>query len=161
MKTEHLQIRVSAEEKEHLRKAAHDAGTTVSDYVLSKVLPAHRTKFLSLVVEINSEHKRTYALAELSDFFESLSPSELSRAMEEPPSIPSDPVWANYLAAMVETILQRHSLPRPAWLSQIPPLRDPWFATKLKSLRLYLLCVSPPAFRRRNLFVDSTIGDRV
>jgi hypothetical protein len=121
--------------------------------------PAER--FIGLVAEINSDQHRTYALAELSDFFESLSPSDLSRALEEPPSIPSDPVWANYLAAMVETILQRRALPRPAWLSQIPPLRDPWFATSLKSLRLYLLCVSPPAFKMRNLFVDSTIGDRV
>lgn len=114
---------------------------------------------------MTTEHSRirepAYALAELSDLFESLSPSELSQALEEPPSVPTDPVWANYLAAMVETILQRHDLPRPAWLGRIPHLRDPWFATSLQSLRLYLLCVSPPAFKMRNLFVDSTIGDRV
>ena len=36
-----------------------------------------------------------------------------------------------------------------------------WFASELKSLRLHLLTKSPAPFRRRNLFVDSTLGDRV
>jgi hypothetical protein len=43
----------------------------------------------------------------------------------------------------------------------VKPLERPWFASSLKSLRLHLLTASPPPFRRRNLFVDSTIGDRV
>ncbi len=49
----------------------------------------------------------------------------------------------------------------PRWLLTVEPLGAPWFASSLKSLRLYLLTHSPPAFRRRNLFVDSSVGQRV
>jgi hypothetical protein len=36
----------------------------------------------------------------------------------------------------------------------------PFFATRLKSLRPHLLRTTPVAFRRRNIFADSTIGAR-
>jgi hypothetical protein len=35
------------------------------------------------------------------------------------------------------------------------------FGSDLQNLRLYLLTHSPPPFRRRNIFIDSTLGDRV
>jgi hypothetical protein len=49
----------------------------------------------------------------------------------------------------------------PDWTRRVKPLERPWFASPLKNLRLHLLAHSPPPFRRRNLFVDSSIGDRV
>ena len=49
----------------------------------------------------------------------------------------------------------------PAWTKEVPALERPWFASSLTSLRLYLLTNSPPPFRRRNLFVDSSVGQRV
>lgn len=124
-------------------------------------MQALRTRFSELALKLHSDEPRAYALAELSDFLEGLNGAEVSNVLAEAPPIPEDPVWANYLAAMVETALHRKPMFGPTWLAQIPPLKDPWFASNLVSLRLYLLCVSPPAFKMRNLFVDSTIGDRV
>jgi hypothetical protein len=43
----------------------------------------------------------------------------------------------------------------------VPPLDEPHFATPLRGLRLHLLRASPVAFKRRNIFVDSSVGDRV
>jgi hypothetical protein len=49
----------------------------------------------------------------------------------------------------------------PAWTRSIPPLAEPVFGSDLCSLRLYLLTNSPPPFRGRNIFIDSTLGDQV
>ena len=49
----------------------------------------------------------------------------------------------------------------PAWTGRVDPLEAPWFATSLKTVRLHLLRSAPVAFRRRNLFVDSSVGARV
>ena len=45
--------------------------------------------------------------------------------------------------------------------ARIAPLASPVFGSKLESLRLYLLTHSPPPFRRRNIFIDASIGARV
>jgi hypothetical protein len=44
---------------------------------------------------------------------------------------------------------------------EVPPLEEPHFATTLEGLRLHLLQVSPVPFKRRNIFIDSSLGDRV
>jgi len=49
----------------------------------------------------------------------------------------------------------------PAWTRAIAPLTDPMFGSALSSLRLYLLTHSPAPFRRRNIFIDSSVGSRV
>lgn len=49
----------------------------------------------------------------------------------------------------------------PDWTRDVVPLDKPYFATPLRSLRSYLLRVSPVAFKRHNLFVDATVGRRV
>ena len=71
------------------------------------------------------------------------------------------PYIQNYVAAMVETICVRKHIALPEWLQKIEPLDQPVFASDLISLRLYLLTHAPLAFRRRNIFIDATIGDRV
>jgi hypothetical protein len=43
----------------------------------------------------------------------------------------------------------------------VEPLERPWFAVPFASLRPHLLSAAPIAFKRRNLFVDATVGDRV
>jgi hypothetical protein len=40
-------------------------------------------------------------------------------------------------------------------------LADPFFGSELRSLRHYLLTHSPAPFRSRNIFIDSTVGDRI
>jgi hypothetical protein len=41
------------------------------------------------------------------------------------------------------------------------PLAEPYFATSLKSLREHLLVAAPIPFKRRNIFVDASVGARV
>ena len=62
---------------------------------------------------------------------------------------------------MVEQAASHKGLAPPPWIVRVPPLDEPYFGTDLKSLRLYLLTHSPPPFRRRNIFIDATLGDRV
>jgi hypothetical protein len=73
-----------------------------------------------------------------------------------------DPYLANYVAAMVEQAIHRKGGVRPPrWTSTVPPLSQPVFAAPWMSLRAHLLLESPVPFRRRNIFIDSSIGDRV
>jgi len=46
----------------------------------------------------------------------------------------------------------------PGWTRAIAPLSEPMFGSELQSLRLYLLAHSPPPFRVRNIFIDSTLA---
>lgn len=62
---------------------------------------------------------------------------------------------------MVEQSALQKGLMPPAWVRDVPPLDLPYFAGELRSLRQYRLAVSPVAFKRRNLFVDTSIGGRV
>jgi hypothetical protein len=101
-----------------------------------------------------------FVLAELHDLFESLAQADFGNAVEVLPRGKLDEVSANQLAAMIETRAARLGVFPPQWTDGIEPLREPWFPTSLRALRLHLLCNSPPAFRRRNMFVDATLGDR-
>ena len=102
-----------------------------------------------------------YTLAELHDFFKRLEPQEFSRALQYPPAAQLAPFEANYLAAMIEYAAAAGNVPVPEWVKNTERLETPWFASSLQGLRLYLLTHSPPAFRRRNLFIDSSVGERV
>lgn len=61
-----------------------------------------------------------------------------------------------YLAAVAEHLAWRYQLPVPAW-TQDPSrfLRRPHFPCGLESLKATLLVESPPAFRRRLIFVGA------
>ncbi len=87
--------------------------------------------------------------------------NDFARAVRHAPEISLSPFEANYLAAMIEYAAMLKGVVPPDWTRMVPPLERPWFASALKSLRLHLLTNSPPPFRRRNLFVDSSIGQRV
>jgi hypothetical protein len=77
------------------------------------------------------------------------------------PAAPLEPYVANYVAAMVETAAHRAAVAAPVWTAEIAPLATPVFGSPLPALRMHLLVRAPPAFRRRNIFIDATIGDRV
>jgi hypothetical protein len=100
----------------------------------------------------------SYALAELNDL---LTPASADEIRSLPcPSI-ADPYLANYVAAMVEYAAHRSETHPPAWTSHIAVLDRPVFAAPWLSLRAHLLLESPPPFRRRNIFIDSSLGARV
>ncbi len=69
--------------------------------------------------------------------------------------------FRNYVAAMVELATHRQDVPPSEWVRDVEPLETPRFATPPAGLRLHLLRTAPVSFKRRNIFIDSSIGDRV
>lgn len=161
-KTSQLQIRIDADEKAVIRQRAENAGMDVSKWVLRHLFPPAEEHFQMLCNELAEKSTEcAYILAEIHDFFNRLEPWEFPLAVQHPPIAQLAPFEANYLAAMLEYAAPGKTVSLPSWVQQVEPLEMPWFASSLISLRLYLLTHSPPAFRRRNLFVDSSIGSRV
>lgn len=160
-KSEQLQIRVTPAQKAALRRAARQAGQGVSAYVLARVLPSGRVRLAELVEALGDEDDRRYALAEINDLLAGMTPAELEEAIAVRPPGASSPLLDNYLAAMIEQAAAQKGIAAPSWLREIPPLEEPYFAAPLPGLRLHLLRASPVPFRRRNLFVDAGVGERV
>jgi hypothetical protein len=161
-KSEQLQIRVSPEQKARIKKQALNAGEDVSKWVLLKLLPPDADKFQHLIDELaTSSHTPSQMFAEIHDFLQSLSGKALEVAVRATDLTTLNSLESNYVAAMVEQACANRGTQMPSWLGTIARLPYPWFASKLKSLRLHLLTKSPAPFRRRNLFVDSTLGDRL
>lgn len=160
-KLSQLQLRVSKGEKAAIRRAARRAGMDMSAYVLSRVLPAPAAAFQEAVAALRGPGEPSFALAQINSLLAGLSGPELREAVAAAPAVSLPPFLANYLAAMVEAVCAMHTLPSPGWTRAIVPLGEPIFGSALQSLRLYLLTHSPPPFRRRNIFIDSSVGERV
>lgn len=133
----------------------------MSTYVLSRALPEARLRFLRLLEALRDDDQPGYVLAELNDFLYGLASSELCGAVEQADVTGLSPYLQNYVAAMVELAAHRRHVPPPAWVRDVEPLETPHFATSLKSLRWHLLRTAPVPFKRRNIFIDSSLGDRV
>jgi hypothetical protein len=159
-KSEQLQIRVDKGQKAELSRRARAAGMSVSAWVLERALPPKASTFQRLVQHLSVASEPSFALAALNDFLAKLTADELSSALEVPPPGKLSRVLRTYLAAMVEHAAARKGAAVPRWALDTPALEAPYFASQLQSLRLHLLTSSPPAFRRRNLFVDASVGDR-
>jgi len=75
---------------------------------------------------------------------------------EEPPVSPDDDRANSYYAAVAEHLALLYGIPVPAWtLADLRFLRKPFFPAGLESLKSTLLVESPPAFRRRMIFVGA------
>ena len=160
-KTGQLQIRISAEDKARIQRRAKRAGMNVSEWVLQRLLPPVESEFQQLCGELATHPElRSYGLANLHDLFARLDARSFSLAVRESPAAPLAEFEANYVAAMIEYAAHDKEVRPPDWVAAVPPLTEPWFETPEQSLRLYLLTNSPPPFRRRNLFIDSSVGDR-
>jgi hypothetical protein len=159
-KSAQLQIRVSPAEKAAIQRAARRAGLDMSAYVLARVLPAPAGRFRELTAACRDSEEARFALAELNAWLAGLGAGELQEAVASPPPALT-PFLANYVAAMVEYACARHGVVPPAWTGAIAPLTEPAFGSTLMSLRLHLLTHSPAPFRRRNIFIDATVGARV
>ena len=134
-KNQQLQIRISPEDKTRIQERAASAGMDVSKWVLNMVLPP--------------------------DLLDRLTGKEFEQAVHHEPEVSLPSFEANYLAAMIESAAMLKGAVPPGWTAAVPALERPWFASALRSLRLYLLTNSPPPFRRRNLFVDNSVGRRI
>ncbi len=160
-KSQQLQMRVTPREKAALKRLARAAGLDVSAYVLSRALPPAGLKFAAIIARLHDDDDRRYALAELNDFLAALAPVELRQAAEHADIGKLSPFLRNYVAAMVEQASYQKRVPPPSWTAEVEPLERPWFAAPFESLRAHLLRASPVPFKRRNIFVDATVGDRV
>ena len=160
-RSQQLQIRVTPHEKSALRRRARAAGQDLSAYVLALAFPNAATPFADLVKAIRDDDTRRFALAELNDALSALAPIEFAATVEFIDVGPLDPLWQNYVAAMVEQAARVLGARAPEWTREVVPLDRPHFATTLRSVRGYLLRASPVVFKRRNLFVDASVGARV
>ena len=159
-KTAQLQIRVSSSEKAIIERAAKRANMDMSGYVLSQLISIPAMRFQECASAVAGP-KAAFGLAELNSLLTDLSSVELKSAVASPPAVALSPLMANYVAAMVELACARRNTFVPPWTRAIVPLEDPWFASASLSLRRHLLIASPAPFRRRNLFVDASLGSRV
>ena len=160
-KSAQLQIRVSVEQKARIQRLARQAGLDMSTYVLGSVLASPAARFAECIETCGAAESANYALAELNSLLSGWSAPELRDAVAVAPAVKLTPYVANYVAAMVEYACQKRGVRAPVWVRAVEPLAEPVFATDLQSLRLHLLTHSPPPFRRRNIFIDSSLGDRV
>ena len=160
-KTAQLQIRVNAEQKRLIAQAARRAGMDMSSYVLERVLGVQEHRMQELTRLLGNEATRSYGYAELNDLLVSLSAPELRRAVADLSFDSLPPEVANYVAAMIEQACAQAAIEAPAWTRKIKPLATPMFGSQLGGLRLHLLANSPAAFKRRNVFIDTSIGGRV
>lgn len=160
-KSEFVQIRVTPLQKERLKRHAEAAGQDLSSYVLSRALPSVRLAFEELLRSLGEGGDHRFVLAELNDFLSGLPPAALGKAVEDADLSGLPPLLQNYVAAMVEQASHAKGVTAPPWTVRIRPLEEPYFGAPLKSLRLHLLEASPVPFKRRNIFVDAAVGDRV
>ncbi len=160
-RTEQLQIRVTAAEKSAIARAARHAGLGMSAYILAKVLPEQAAQWRERLRELQRSGGARIALAGLSAWLAGLGAAELRDALADAPPPGLSDLHVNYIAAMVEQVCAARGVAAPPWTRKVAPLARPMFASELGSLRLHLLARSPPPFRRRNLFVDSSVGGQV
>jgi hypothetical protein len=116
------------------------------------------TTFTVLAREVAGTPRMSYSLAALNDLLTAAGAEAI--ATLPPPPI-DDPYRLNYVTAMVELAAHRAGGVPPAWTADVKPLSAPVFIDPSIRLRAHLLTASPPPFRRRNIFIDSSIGDRV
>lgn len=164
-KSHQLQIRVTPDEKSAIRRLARAAGLDVSSYVLARALPATQGRFDGLLRALaEAPRNAPTSLPSSNDFLSALSGPELAAAvgLVEWAVLEALPGYErNYVAAMVELLCARKDRPPPAWTPHVRPLAQPRFGTELKSVRPHLLRASRVPFKRRNIFIDASIGDRV
>jgi uncharacterized protein (DUF1778 family) len=160
-RSEQLQIRLTPAEKATLRRLARRAGLDLSTYVLTRVLPPARARVSRVLRALRDEADRRFPLAELHDILAGLPPAGFLEAVADVELDGLSPFLQNYVAAMVEQAAHAKGERPPAWVRDVRPLDEPYFAVPFRRLRPYLLRAAPVAFKRRQLFVDATVGDRV
>jgi len=121
----------------------------------------YEEKVQALLSSLRDDSERSFVFAELNDLLAGLPTEELRQATAGAPPEKLSAELSNYWAAMVEHACTARQILPPRWTLDIAPLTVPLFGSSLESLRLHLLVNSPPAFRRRNIFIDTTIGGRV
>jgi hypothetical protein len=156
-KTQQLQIRVSPSEKTALKRLARRAGVDVSAYVLSRLQLPVRSRLEEALAHLRRGHDR-FALAALNALLAGLTPVAFSEALADLRVDGCSELLQNYVAAMVEQAADQKGVVPPAWVQGVEPLERPYFAVPFAGLRPHLLREAPVTFKRRNIFVDASVG---
>lgn len=159
-KSAQLQIRVSPAQKRRLKQLAREAAMDVSSWVLRRVLPDEAERFQELVAALERLPDR-FRWAELADYLRELPPALFARAIASAPRARLGPETMNRLAGTLELAAFRRDQSSPYWTDQVAIPQEPVFGSALSSVRLHLLVRAPVALRRRNLFMDASMDDRV
>src|SRR3990172_6835374 len=115
-KTEQLQIRVSKAQKLEIVRQAQRARMSMSDWVLTRLLPDARQRFVALNAQLAKADQPGFVLAEINDFLTGLNRFELAMAVSSDSGVRLDPYLQNYLAAMIEQCCLLKGAEVPAWL---------------------------------------------
>lgn len=132
----------------------------MSEWVLGRLFPEPAARLTSLARRADTDGGHA-AWAEIIELLQNRTAVDFQAAVRDIEVAGLSTFTANYLAALVETTATRLGEAPPAWTARVAPLEAPWFGTELRRLREYLLVRAPVAFRRRNLFIDAAVGDRV
>ena len=125
--------------------------------------PAARFQALARALagaQAEPSHRRL-RLADLADHLRALPPESFRDAVAAAPDAPLDADTLNHVAGMIELAAERRGQAPPPWTARVPPAPLPSFASALGSVRLHLLTRTPVALRRRNIFADASLDDRV
>lgn len=134
----------------------------VSAYVLARALPREAARLTAILqVLTRDDAERRFALADFNDVLTNLSAARFADVTGTLRVDSLSPLLQNYVTAMVEHAAAQKRTTPPTWVREVVPLDFPYFAVSFPGLRPYLLRAAPVAFKRRNLFIDATIGDRV
>jgi hypothetical protein len=132
--------------------------TCVAVPIQSKAMRSTAETFADLAREVARADRISYPLAELNDLLTAATGPEVEHLPR--PEI-EDPYRLNYVTAMVELAAHRTDVVPPVWTSDVMPLAEPVFIDRSPNLRAHLLTASPVPFRRRNIFIDTSLGGRV
>ncbi len=132
----------------------------MSEWLLARALPEPATRLGRLVRSVGDGHSHA-AWAEIIETLQGLTGVDFELAVQGLDVGALSERDANYLAALVEMAAARVGRRPPGWTRSVAPLPTPWFGTRLRRLREHLLVHAPVVFRRRNIFIDSAVGDRV
>ncbi|MGI8617795.1 MAG: hypothetical protein ACR2L6_01740 [Gemmatimonadaceae bacterium] len=160
-KTTQLQLRLTPEQKRAIKRLAQDERKDMSALVLERVLPDEAARFQAFAARLADGDTRKFVLAELEDYLRSLPAGAFTRAVRDAPQVRLDRSTLNSLAAAIELAAARRGVPLPEWTRPVSPSQLPVFGSRLTSVRLYLLAYAPAALRRRNIFADSSLDERV
>ena len=163
MKSDYIQIRVSKLEKKAIKTAAYDAGLDMSAYILGHLdidLGSQWQSLLANLQDLKLEDSH-FCWAAIIDFLTPLDANQFQHLFQYAEQWNLDPENQNYLAATIERKALSLNIPAPKWLSEIAPCAYPYFEDETPKLKQYLLLHGDPVFRRRNIFIDSSIGGRI
>lgn len=133
----------------------------MSEYILTRIFPEQKFRWMGLLTKLSRSKKTSFVLSEIHDFLAGLSSDDWIATVSEAPEDSIEPVWLNYVCAMLELAASQKKVAPPEWTKLVEPLNTPYYASELLSLRLHLLTSAPPPFRKRRLFIDASVGDRV